>query len=305
MPVYCQFDQFRQTLSEKLHTELIMYSADGSTVHSLTAPEYELFEADRGEVTFTLISSPDQLVTFSLQDEITTHSGAFLFFPLVTGDFFYNSIKLNEQQVGLITLASGAPFSICAGAQCQWVVASFVTQSRHLNLMSSSTMPVTLEGDHLMLLRSAINRFLSGERIEGTPVLDQVHFLLNELAQTPPPLRPQKNTGRSRLSRKHIIPTVIRAIRNQRSSAPFVNQVAAELNVTSHSIINMFKEVMGVSPKKYWLYRKLYLFRDALLSDEYNSVSDAAYALDMSDLGRMSARYCKLFGELPSETLKR
>ena len=305
MQAFCQFDEFRHALSVRLNAELIMYDAGDRTVHSVTEPGYEYFEVSRADVTFTLVTAPDQLVAFNLQESALSDSQASLVFPLQTGEFYFNSIKLNEQQVGLTTRSSGAPLSICAAAHCSWVVASFNTRSRHFNLMSAATMPVTLRGDRLKLLRGAIEHFLCAGQSTGTPVLDQLHLLLEELEHTAPPLRPQQNTGRSRLSRKHIVPSVIRVIRHQRSSSPFVNQVAKELGVTPHSIINMFKEVTGMSPKKYWLTRKLFLFRDALLSGEYISVSDAAYSLDMSDLGRMSARYRKLFGEFPSETMKR
>ena len=303
MPVFVQFDEFRHALSARLNAELIMSGAEGSAVHSLEDQNYQYDEESRGRVIFTLLSAPDQLVTFNLQNTISKNQ-AFLCFPLKAGEFYFNSILLNDQQVGLSTHNSGSPLSICVPADCPWMIVSFETDSRHLNLMSSTTMPVSLASDRLEHLRSEIVRYLSAGQSTGTPVLDQVHLLLEELKSVSPPLRPQKSTGRSRLPRKHLVPSVIRVIRNHRSSAPFVNLVARELKVTTHSIISMFKEVTGMSPKKYWLYRKLYLLRDSLLNGEYASVSDAAYSLDMSDLGRMSARYFKLFGEYPSDTLR-
>ena len=303
MQALCQFDEFRRILSTRLNAELIMHGVGDNPVHSLTEPDYECFEASRNEVTFTLLSAPDPLVAFNCQNTELPGDQAFLVLPLNEVDFYFNSIKLNAQQVGLTTHRSGAPLSVCAAAHCLWLVVSFTTYSRHLNLVSATNMPITLHSERMHSLRTAINHFLLAGQSTGTPILDQVHLLLKELESTPPPLRPQKNTGRSRLPRKHLVPSVIKVIRHHSSSAPFVNPVAEQLGVTPHSIIKMFKEVTGMSPKRYWLLRKLYLFRDALLSGDYVSVSDAAYSLDMNDLGRMSARYRKLFGEFPSETL--
>lgn len=283
-----------------------MNGESGGCVHSLDSKDYQYIEESRKGVTFTLVSAPDHLVALHIcqsQPPPVTNQ-AVLVLPVYPGDFYFNSIKLDETQVGLSTFNSGAPFSICCPPRALWLIISFTSSSRHLDLMSATGMPVTLIGGRLKTIRDEVCRYLENGQAEGTPVLDQVHWLLDDIESTPPPLRPQKSTGRSRLPRLHLVPSIFKAIDHQRSSAPFVNQVAERLGITAHTVINMFKEVTGMSPKQYWLNRKLYLYRDALLGGEYVSVSDAAYSLDMNDLGRMSARYRKRFGEFPSETLK-
>jgi AraC-like DNA-binding protein len=113
------------------------------------------------------------------------------------------------------------------------------------------------------------------------------------------------NLGRSRLLRKHILPFAIKALKNFTQNTGSINSIASTLEISTRTLNNMFYERVGLAPKQYAMLIKLYALRDILLNKESSSITDAALVLNITDLGRFSARYKSLFGEYPSDTLKR
>lgn len=79
------------------------------------------------------------------------------------------------------------------------------------------------------------------------------------------------------------------------------------LRVSPGTLENAFKTVTGVTPHAFFLRRRLNKARAALLSREADParVTDVALELGFSELGRFAVRYRQMFGESPSETLKR
>lgn len=68
-----------------------------------------------------------------------------------------------------------------------------------------------------------------------------------------------------------------------------------------------FVEMLGLPPNQYFQIRVLSRLRDDLLAAGPNetNVTDAATSLGLTQLGRTAGRYRSLFGETPSETLRR
>ncbi len=299
------FDSFRHSLASALNAEILLFNDDNGCIKDIHSSCYVFHESERNQVKFTLVSSPDDLIAFSLSPDNQPEDAALLVFPLEPGAFLFNGILFNEQNIGLITAASGSAYTIHTSSSNLWVIVSFKSRSRHLDLMSSSMVPLTIESEQLNIIRHEINKRIKGSEPKGTPILDEMALLLGEIAVMPPPMRPQQSTGRSRLPRKHIIPTAINLLRQHSGSTPLVKKLSDALQITPQSIRNMFIERLGVAPKAYWLLRKLYTFRDALLSGEYTSVQDAAFSQDIQDHGRTAARYKELFREYPSDTLQK
>ncbi|MFM8885114.1 MAG: helix-turn-helix domain-containing protein, partial [Chthoniobacterales bacterium] len=63
----------------------------------------------------------------------------------------------------------------------------------------------------------------------------------------------------------------------------------------------------GVAPHAYVLRRRLNQARNVLLREDAaeRTVTEIALGLGFSELGRFSVRYREMFGESPSETLRR
>jgi AraC-like DNA-binding protein len=79
------------------------------------------------------------------------------------------------------------------------------------------------------------------------------------------------------------------------------------LRVSPGTLESAFKTVTGVTPHTFFLRRRLNHARGVLLRGDPRGckVTDIATELGFNELGRFAVRYRQMFGETPSETLKR
>jgi len=86
-----------------------------------------------------------------------------------------------------------------------------------------------------------------------------------------------------------------------------VATMCVQLRVSPSTLENAFKTVTGVTPHTFFLRRRLNKARTILLREDctQRKVTDVATELGFSELGRFAVRYREMFGETPSETLKR
>ena len=83
------------------------------------------------------------------------------------------------------------------------------------------------------------------------------------------------------------------------------HELVEELGVNPRRLQYAFADVLGTSPHRYLLLRKLHAVRRELRGRcrPETTVARAASRYGFRDLGRFSERYRRFFGELPSETL--
>jgi AraC family ethanolamine operon transcriptional activator len=86
-----------------------------------------------------------------------------------------------------------------------------------------------------------------------------------------------------------------------------VATLCSQLRVSPSTLENAFKTVTGVTPHAFFLRRRLNAARNVLLREDPagRRVTDVATELGFSELGRFAVRYREMFGETPSETLRR
>lgn len=85
-----------------------------------------------------------------------------------------------------------------------------------------------------------------------------------------------------------------------------IGDVVRESRVSWRTLDRGFKERFGVSPKKYIVARRLIRARQDLLdAAPPDTVCQIAYRWGFWHLSRFSNSYCRMFGELPAETLAR
>lgn len=85
-----------------------------------------------------------------------------------------------------------------------------------------------------------------------------------------------------------------------------IDDLVAITGVSQRSIFEGFRSFRGTTPMKYVLQLRLEKVREELLkSGPDRSVTDIAIKWGFSQLGRFSVSYKKVYGESPSETLKR
>jgi len=86
-----------------------------------------------------------------------------------------------------------------------------------------------------------------------------------------------------------------------------IASLCSALRVSPGTLENAFKNVTGLTPHAFFLRRRLSQARDVLLREEpaERNVTEIALGLGFSELGRFAVRYREMFGESPSETLRR
>ena len=86
-----------------------------------------------------------------------------------------------------------------------------------------------------------------------------------------------------------------------------IAQLCSALRVSPGTLENAFKTVAGVTPHAFFLRRRLNQARTVLLREnpEQGKVTAIASGLGFGELGRFAVRYREMFGESPSDTLRR
>ena len=90
------------------------------------------------------------------------------------------------------------------------------------------------------------------------------------------------------------------------SQSPTVSELCANVNVSRRTLEVAFQTIVGKSPLQFLTQRRLCRAYVDLkcAKDESIRVTDIAFAHGFTELGRFANRYQKIFGELPSETLR-
>lgn len=85
-----------------------------------------------------------------------------------------------------------------------------------------------------------------------------------------------------------------------------VDELARKGGISIRTLYNYFAKYFSSTPKLYIKEEKLKKLRSDLVSNSrFRSVTEVALEYGFMHLGRFSSEYKKMFGELPSETLKR
>jgi AraC-like DNA-binding protein len=87
----------------------------------------------------------------------------------------------------------------------------------------------------------------------------------------------------------------------------YLTDVCAEIGVADRTLRLHCMQHLGISPQRYLWLRRMNLARFALISADpkTRTVTDIATNYGFGELGRFSVQYRQLFGESPSETLRR
>lgn len=112
--------------------------------------------------------------------------------------------------------------------------------------------------------------------------------------------------GRTRLSRQEIIRRCNELLKASHNKHVFIEELAVAAQVSQRTLRTAYNEYFGVGPVQYLQLRKLHQVRRALTEadSKANLVSDILMGHGEWELGRFATRYRRLFGELPSETLR-
>lgn len=113
--------------------------------------------------------------------------------------------------------------------------------------------------------------------------------------------------GRHLIPRRKILNRIHEALENSSDGLFSLDDLAKTAGISIRTLHNAFIEQTGVSPKRFVRLRLLNTARRELLRAEpgRTRVVDIAAGLGIWEWGRFARDYRALFGELPSETLRR
>jgi len=113
--------------------------------------------------------------------------------------------------------------------------------------------------------------------------------------------------GRPRLPRPDIIRRSKDLLAEREGEPVLVEELAAEAGVSERTLRTAFHEYFGVGPVRYLQLRQLHQVHRALRAAEPDAVSVADVLLKCGvwEFSRFASRYQRVFGERPSETLRR
>ncbi|MFC4993880.1 helix-turn-helix domain-containing protein [Rubritalea tangerina] len=86
-----------------------------------------------------------------------------------------------------------------------------------------------------------------------------------------------------------------------------LDKLAQELEISPRTLNRLFHRWAGMGPGQYLSIMRMHALRRALIGADVQrgAVKEYAYALGYQHLGNMAQRYKELFGESPSETVRR
>jgi AraC-like DNA-binding protein len=96
-------------------------------------------------------------------------------------------------------------------------------------------------------------------------------------------------------------------LRGDFEKQPSTFEICAATGVPERTLRKCCVKFLGLSPSRYILLRRLNLVRARLRRADpaTATVAEVAFRYHFSELGRFAADYRALFGETPSETLKK
>lgn len=116
-----------------------------------------------------------------------------------------------------------------------------------------------------------------------------------------------EHAGRTRLPREEIIHRAKALLEEREGEHLLMSELAAAAGVSERTLRSAFHEYYGIGPLRYLQVRNAHRVYRALRKAEPGETRVARVLLEHgeTEFGRFAQRYRRLFGELPSETLRK
>jgi AraC family ethanolamine operon transcriptional activator len=261
-----------------------------------------------------------QLGSGNLAEAQLRGDGYFFYLPTTSGiEYLANGIDLPNKSFAVVE--PGSEFCISTRKDHGWCTAFVPTEilTQHIvdfpTSLESATCRVTRPDRH------AANRFRSivlqiintagtcpgfestaAARVAATEVLKVAMSALGQRQSNEPICR-----GRPKFARQQIIRNCMERLEQSADKPVTVSDLAAAADVSERTVRTAFKEYFGIGPIRYLVLRQLNQVHRALANADRDGTTVTQVLLDYGvwEFGRFASRYRRLFGELPSETLRR
>lgn len=115
----------------------------------------------------------------------------------------------------------------------------------------------------------------------------------------------QQARGRTDVPRSRLVVTAEEYLNEQPPVFTRVAELATRLGVSVRTLEYAFQDIYGITPKQYLKIRRLNYARQMIIRDPTRTVTDHAIDAGFWHMSQFAHDYKLLFGETPSETVKR
>ncbi|MBU6222913.1 MAG: helix-turn-helix transcriptional regulator [Planctomycetes bacterium] len=240
-----------------------------------------------------------------------THDGAMVFLPLMhPHEHIVNGESLDDDS--LLVIPRGADFRICVRRRAHaWCSIALPNVAATGGATATSSTRVACHDGGVRRLRQLVEQI--GVNLMPLEAQSPAHesagaTILSAALGCWPRTSPTPATvGRPRLDRAEIIRRSMAVIEEAGAVLPSVSDLASSVGVTDRTLLRVFMENFGASPRTYLALRRLHAVRRSLLRGGRSDTTVAAVLVrhGIWEFSRFAARYRRQFGETPSETLSR
>jgi AraC family transcriptional regulator, ethanolamine operon transcriptional activator len=246
--------------------------------------------------------------------------GVSIFLPTRTPEaWWWNGRQCDE--LSLLVEVPGADFCLATAAAARSWCGLYIPNQVLADVGGDATSVVGSKRGFFQVSRQRIMRFRSvvgqleaiaqarpkilesaaGQKAAGQKLLREVGTLLAA------PKTAVATPGRHVLPRTQIIRMAMEFVEQHDPESLSVEQLATAAGVSERTLRDAFLRYFGVPPVQYLNRRTLHQIRTALNAADpsVTTVTDIATQFGVWQFGRMARDYRFLFGELPSETLRR
>lgn len=252
------------------------------------------------------------------QGQMQTH-GCMIYAPL-TPDTEYVANGTTMAADSFTVLNPGSEFCFCTKASHDWatiflpndLLATLDDLDEHRN--GTPTVRVTpanrWAADRFReALRNIMTAAAASPAFASSPAAHDAAAELQEIASTVlgrQRAEPPTTGGRPKVSRDEVIRRCHELLEQSGGWPVRIDELAAAAQVRPRTLQRIFQEYFGIGPKRYLQLRQLHQVRRALRGAEPDaeSVTDVLVKSGVWEFGRFAARYRRMFGELPSATLR-
>ncbi len=249
------------------------------------------------------------------------NDGLMLYVPLTGGVEYVANGQLVEQDV-CVLMDPGCEFCISTKAAHDWGAIFIPTEylsatGQQTNCVSQPHSPLCRvtqpNGILASQLRSHLHQLFRTATVtpefESTLAAKQAarEFFDSVVGMMDGPARPASmQLGRPKLSREVVIKRSREFLEQRLPTAVRTRDLAAAAEVSERTLRSVFNEYYGIGPVQYLQLRHLHLVRRALKAacPEETKVSQILVEHGEWAFSRFATRYKRLFGELPSDTLR-
>jgi len=243
--------------------------------------------------------------------------GYMLYLPLTNAvEYTANGAVLQNNSIAI--LEPGCEFCVSTKVEHDWCVvfvptyllddgADFTFSASKLCRVTHTNRQATVQlRTALLQIFSAANSAHFEQSPAATCASQEVLKVVNSIVGLKQPVEPN-HEGRPKISRQEIIRSSMELLDQQAGTPVSVLDLAAAASVSERTLRTAFNEYFGMGPVQYLQLRHFHRVHRAIkaAAPEETSVHQILVEQGEWAFGRFASRYHRLFGELPSETLRK